>query len=74
VTNGQSVALGEKPLKWLPVTWVPLIPNLKVGENERVRVFGSILSLSKANCRIKLKQTSQLVFVYHPVSLTMEKL
>jgi len=53
---------------------VPLIPNLKVGENEIVEYLAAFAFWYKANCRIKLKQTSQLVFVYHPVSLTMEKL
>jgi hypothetical protein len=35
------MAFGEKPLKWLSGNPVRLIPNLKVGENERVECFNS---------------------------------
>jgi|GEM_PF-3247429 len=44
--NPILVALGGKPLKWLPHDLVPMNPNLKVGENERLslhRLYSAVV-------------------------------
>ena len=49
------MALGAKPLKWFPVTSRPLIPDLKVGENERACSIVDFTS-RKRNSRQTVKE------------------